>query len=66
MDDPTAINAGSTTFALTLYDGQQEAIPSSASGYPTVTVTDHKATFQIPYDFIAAHGYKISGFIAAT
>ena len=66
MDDPTAINAGYTTFVLTLYDGQQEAIPSSASGYPTVTVTDHKATFQIPYDFIAAHGYKISGFIAAT
>ncbi len=66
MDDPTAINAGYTTFVLTLYDGQQEAIPSSASGYPTVTVTDHKAAFQIPYDFIAAHGDKISGCIDAT
>lgn len=62
MEDSTAINNNYTQFAIRFYDGTQAEI---GSGTPGVTVSNHKGTCTITYDFIAQHGYKIVGIVTA-
>jgi hypothetical protein len=63
MEDPTAINTQYTTFNVVLYDGQQNEITGNV---PEVTIANNRATMIVPYDFIAANGYKINGIVTAS
>ncbi len=61
MEDSTAINTAYNTFGLKLYNGNQGEI----SGGPSMTVTNHKGSVTIGYDFVAQNGYKIMGIVTA-
>ena len=63
MDDSTAINTQYTSFAVHFYDGDQNEITSNV---PSVTVQNNKGTMQVPYSFIAANGYKVTGIVTAS
>lgn len=62
MEDSTAINKDYTKFSVKFYDGNQGEI---VSGTPSVTTSNNKGTCVIPYDFVANHGYKITGIVSA-
>lgn len=65
MEDSTAINTQYTNFTVKLYDGDQNEI-TSASGAPVMTTASNKGTMTIPYNFVAAHGFKIMGIVTAS
>lgn len=63
MEDSTAINTNYTSFAVHFYDGDQNEITSNV---PSVSVSNNKGTMQVPYNFIAENGYKITGIVTAS
>lgn len=65
MEDSTAINTQYTSFTCKLFDGDQNEV-TSASGAPSMVSANNKGTMTIPYNFVAAHGYKIAGIVTAT
>lgn len=62
MEDSTNINTQYTSFSCRLYDGQQNEI---TNGAPEMTSASNKGTITLPYDFVAAHGYKVNGIVTA-
>lgn len=63
MDDITAIDSAYSDFSVKFYDGNQSEI---ISGTPAVSTKDNKGTCEITYDFVAEHGYKITGIVTAS
>lgn len=63
MEDRTAVNTGYTAFSVRWYDGNQAEI---TTGAPSMTVSNNKGKVTLPYNFVASHGYKVSGIVTAT
>lgn len=63
MEDPKAVNTAYNSFTVRFYDGAEQEITSSL---PVVSVSNHKATCTLTYDFVVQHGSKVNGVVTAS